>query len=68
MSTRRVPPMSVTENTMYKQLDSIKKKITELQERLETERDRYIKQFTSLETLISQMNSQSSWLSQFGGY
>lgn len=61
-------PMSVTENTMYKQLDSIKKKITELQERLETERDRYIKQFTSLETLISQMNSQSSWLSQFGGY
>lgn len=61
-------PMSVTENTMYKQLDSIKKKIAELQERLETERDRYIKQFTSLETLISQMNSQSSWLSQFGGY
>ena len=61
-------PMSVTENTMYKQLDSIKKKITELQERLETERDRYIKQFTSLETLISQMNNQSSWLSQFGGY
>ena len=61
-------PMSVTENTMYKQLDSIKKKISELQERLETERDRYIKQFTSLETLISQMNNQSSWLSQFGGY
>ena len=60
--------MSVTENTMYKQLDSIKKKISELQERLETERDRYIKQFTSLETLISQMNNQSSWLSQFGGY
>lgn len=61
-------PMSVTENTMYKQLDTIKKKIAELQERLETERDRYIKQFTSLETLISQMNSQSSWLSQFGSY
>ena len=61
--------MSVTENTMYKQLDSIKKKITELQERLETERDRYIKQFTSLETLISQMNSQSSYFSQLsGGY
>lgn len=61
-------PMSVTENTMYSQLKSIKEQIAKLQESLETERDRYIKQFTSLETLISQMNSQSSWLSQFGGY
>lgn len=61
-------PMSVTENTMYSQLKAIKEQIAKLQERLETERDRYIKQFTSLETLISQMNNQSSWLSQFGGY
>ncbi len=61
-------PMSVTENTMYSQLKAIKDQIAKLQERLETERDRYIKQFTSLETLISQMNNQSSWLSQFGGY
>ena len=53
---------------IYKQLDAIKKQIAKLQERLETERDRYIKQFTSLETLISQMNNQSGWLSQFGGY
>ncbi len=60
-------PMSVTENTMYSQLKEIKERIASLQERLETERDRYIKQFTSLETLISQMNSQSGWLSQFGG-
>ncbi len=61
-------PMSVTENTMYKQLQEIEKLITKFQERLETERDRYIKQFTSLETLISQMNSQSGFLSQLGGY
>ncbi len=60
-------PMSVTENTMYNQLKAIKEQISKLQERLETERDRYIKQFTSLETLISQMNNQSGWLSQFGG-
>ncbi|GFI49490.1 hypothetical protein IMSAGC020_00690 [Lachnospiraceae bacterium] len=59
--------MSVTENTMYSQLKDIKERIASLQERLETERDRYIKQFTSLETLISQMNNQSGWLSQFGG-
>ena len=30
--------------------------------------DRYVKQFTSLETLISQMNSQSSYLSSMSGY
>jgi len=61
-------PMSLTENAFYKQLTEINKQISKLQTRLESERDRYIKQFTSLETLISQMNSQSSWLSQLGGY
>ena len=61
-------PMSLTENSIYKQLAEINKQISKLQTRLESERDRYIKQFTSLETLISQMNSQSSWLSQLGGY
>ncbi len=59
-------PRSITDNTIYKELEEINKKISDLQDRLETERDRYIQQFTSLETLISQMNSQSSYLSQFG--
>lgn len=62
-------PRSITDNYIYNQISEIDKKIAQLQDRLEAERDRYIKQFTSLETLISQMNSQSSWLSQFGaGY
>lgn len=61
-------PVSLTENAFYKQLAEINKQISKLQTRLESEKDRYIKQFTSLETLISQMNSQSSWLSQIGGY
>lgn len=60
-------PMSLTENALYEQIKAVKEAITKLNTRLETERDRYIAQFTSLETLISQMNSQSSWLSQFGG-
>lgn len=60
-------PMSLTENALYDQIKAVKEAITKLNTRLETERDRYIAQFTSLETLISQMNSQSSWLSQFGG-
>ena len=61
-------PLSLTENYMYKQIAEYNKQISKLQSLLETERDRYIQQFTSLETLISQMNSQSSYLSQIGGY
>lgn len=60
-------PMSITENYIYKQIAEINKQISKLQTQLESERDRYIKQFTSLETLISQMNSQSNYLSQIGG-
>ena len=48
-------------------METINKKISDLQNRLKMERDRYIKQFTSLESVIAQMNSQSGWLSQFGG-
>lgn len=59
-------PRSITDNSIYKQLEEINKKIDNLQSRLKAETDRYIQQFTSLETLISQMNSQSSYLSQFG--
>lgn len=60
-------PLSLTQNTMYKQINEYDDVIKNLKNKLETEQDRYIKQFTSLETLISQMNSQSSWLSsQFG--
>lgn len=60
-------PRSITDNAIYREIEEINKKIKQYESRLEMERDRYIKQFTSLETLISQMNSQSSYLSQFGG-
>lgn len=60
--------LSMTNNTYYDQLQSIEKLIDSLNDRLKTERDRYVKQFTSLETLISQMNSQSSYLSSMSGY
>lgn len=60
-------PLSMTENYMYKQIAEINKQILKLQTKLQAERDRYVKQFTSLETLISQMNSQSNYLSQIGG-
>lgn len=56
-------PTSVLSNSLQKQMDKIDDYIEQLQKKLETETDRYISQFTSLETLISQMNNQSSYLS-----
>ena len=41
--------------------------IDTLKSRLETERDRYISQFTFMESMINQYNSQSSYLSQITG-
>lgn len=60
-------PTSILSNSMQKQMDEIDANIESLMDRLKMEQDRYISQFTTLETLISQMNSQSSWLaSSFG--
>lgn len=60
-------PTSILTNSMQKQMDEIDDNIDNLLDRLKMEQDRYISQFTTLETLISQMNSQSSWLqSSFG--
>lgn len=56
-------PTSVLSNSLQKQMDQIDDYIERLQDKLETETDRYISQFTSLETLISQMNNQSSYIS-----
>ena len=62
-------PASNTQNSLYKQMEQIDKRISDLQDVLKMEQDRYIRQFTALESVIAQMNSQSGWLSQFGsGY
>lgn len=60
-------PASITQNELYKQILKVDKRISSLQDTLKMEQDRYIRQFTTLESLIAQMNSQSSALSQFGG-
>ena len=60
-------PTSILKNSLQKSMDSQDTVIDRLNKQLKTETDRYIKQFTNLETLISQMNSQSSWLSQSFG-
>lgn len=60
-------PTSILTNYLQKSVDSVDSYIKRLQTRLKTETDRYVKQFTNLENVISQMNSQSNWLSSFGG-
>jgi flagellar hook-associated protein 2 len=60
-------PTSVLSNYLQKSIDSVDAYIKQLQTRLSDENDRYVKQFTNLETVISQMNSQSSWLSSSFG-
>ncbi len=61
--------MSLTDNELYTSMKDIDDIIKQLQTRLKSEQDRYIAQFTRLETVIAQMNSQSSYLSSMsGGY
>ncbi len=60
-------PSTLSNNFIYKQIQEMQERITQLQSKLKTQQDRYIKQFSSMESLISQMNSQSSWLSQISG-
>ena len=59
--------LTLTNTSIYKELKDMQETITNLQSQLSTEQDRYISQFTQMERLINQMNSQSSYLSQLGG-
>lgn len=54
----------VTSNTLYYEMKSVKETLSRLNTKYETERTRYWKQFTAMEKAISNMNSQSSWLTQ----
>lgn len=59
--------LSLTKNEIYTQLQDMQDAIDRLNDQLKTEQDRYISQFTQMETLISQMNSQSGYLSSLSG-
>lgn len=61
-------PLSMLDNVLQKQMDSYDDLIDSLNDKLEDEIEKYYNKFSKLETYISNMNSQSSWLSQqFGG-
>ncbi len=62
-------PTTILDNSIQDAIDDMNESIEKLQDLLETETDRYIAQFTELETVIAQMNSQSSMLSSLStGY
>ena len=54
-------------NTYSDRIDSINDALDDLKEKLQTEEARYVKKFSALETYISNMNSQSSYLSSMLG-
>ncbi|MFR8069362.1 MAG: flagellar filament capping protein FliD [Clostridium sp.] len=59
--------LSLTKNMIYTQLEEMQETIDKLNAQLKTEQDRYISQFSQMEVLISQMNSQSGYLASMTG-
>lgn len=57
-------PVSILKNALLTQMKSIDEMVDNLEDKLKMQTTRYTKQFTALEKLMSQMNTQSSWLSQ----
>ena len=55
-------PLSITKNVLYKEREEINKRIAGLKQNLKMEQDRYIKDFTEMESIISHMNAQSEFL------
>lgn len=60
-------PTSLMKNQIYEEIKSKQDLIESLRAKLQTEQDRYISMFTTMETMINKMNSQASYLSQITG-
>ena len=60
-------PLSLMNNTWQKQIDNLNTQIESWQDKLSSQVDRYTQQFSRLEQLIQQMNSQSSALAGLMG-
>ncbi len=58
---------SDTTSQIAKRITSLKEALSKLETKLDTQKDYWWNKFTYLESYISQMNSQSSFLSSFGG-
>ena len=60
-------PSTMYSNMIQTQLNQIDEQITKWQDKMSAQVDSYTSQFTRLEQLIQQMNSQSSYFSQLMG-
>lgn len=60
-------PTTMINNQIYNQLKQMNDALAVLQDRLKVEQDRYISQFSYMESMINQFNSQASYLSQITG-
>lgn len=58
---------SMYSNTIQQELDEIDSQISKWQDKMSNKVDYYTNQFSKLEQLINQMNSQSSYFSQLSG-
>ncbi len=55
-------------NAIYRQMEQINKRIGQLQDRYDSKEEYWWSVFTNLEKMMSDMNSQSSYLSSMSGY
>jgi flagellar hook-associated protein 2 len=56
--------VSFKENSLQDNIDSLQTRMDEMQARLNQKQERMINQFVAMETAMSQIQSQSQWLSQ----
>ena len=62
------PNSSYTSNTEYaKKISSAKEDIEEMKDKMTDEEDRYWDRFTAMESALSKLQSQSSWISSMLG-
>lgn len=60
-------PTTLYNNQIYTQLKTMNETLANLKATLKTQQERYISQFTYMESMINQFNSQSSYLSNISG-
>ncbi len=58
---------SATDNEIYKQMKNIQDRISSLQDKYDSKEEYWWKVFTNLESMMSDLNSQSSYLSSYFG-
>lgn len=58
---------TLVDNQIYTQLKTMNETLANLKETLKMQQERYISQFTYMESMINQFNSQSNYLSQITG-